>query len=47
VLVGLNGLNQDAFHAFSSGEAIKLPPEVDALENWLCAAIEAQQAAAE
>lgn len=40
VLVGLNGLNQDAFRAFSEGEAIELPPEVDALENWLRAAIE-------
>ena len=47
VLVGLNGLNQDAFHAFSGGEAIELPPQVDALENWLCAAIERQPAAAE
>ena len=46
VLVGLNGLNQDAFHAFTGGEAIELPPEVDALENWLRAAIEGQPATA-
>jgi hypothetical protein len=42
VLVGLNGLSQDAFNAFSGGEAVELPPEVDALEEWLCAAIERQ-----
>lgn len=42
VLVGLNGLNQDSFHAFSGGEALELPPEVDALESWLCTAIEGQ-----
>lgn len=46
VLVGLNGLNQDAFHAFSGGEAIELPPELDALEGWLSAAIARQPVAA-
>lgn len=39
VLVGLNGLNQDAFHSFCGGEAVELPPEVGALENWLCTAV--------
>ena len=47
VLVGLNGLNQDAFHAFSGGEAIELTSEVHVLENWLRAAIEGNAGVAE
>jgi hypothetical protein len=46
VLVGLNGLNQDAFHAFAGEEAIELPPEIDVLESWLCAAISRHPASA-
>lgn len=45
VLVGLNELNQDAFHAFSGREATELPPEVDALEAWLCTAIAGRRTA--
>ncbi len=45
VLVGLNGLNEDAFHAFSGGLAQRLEPAGDALHAWLrsriCRGIEA------
>lgn len=35
VLVGLNGLNRDAFEEFASGLAIQLPPTHDALAGWI------------
>ncbi len=35
VLVGLNALNVPAFEAFTGGIAEKLPPETDALLNWV------------
>ncbi len=34
VLVGLNGLNRDAFDEFAGGLATHLPPESDALARW-------------
>ncbi|SIT02054.1 Protein of unknown function [Roseivivax lentus] len=34
VLVGLNGLNAEAFAAFVGGEAVALPPEPAALLRW-------------
>ncbi|WP_371054619.1 DUF2478 domain-containing protein [Rhodosalinus sp. K401] len=34
VLVGLNGLNREAFEAFAGGLATHLPPESDALARW-------------
>lgn len=40
-------IGQDAFHNFSGGEAVELPPDLDALEDWLCAALERQPASAE
>lgn len=35
VLVGVNGLNLEAFEAFTGGMAERLPPEGAALENWV------------
>ncbi|MCF3974672.1 DUF2478 domain-containing protein [Paracoccus salsus] len=35
VLVGLNGLNQDAFETFAGGMAVQLPPEPAALRDWV------------
>ncbi len=34
VLVGLNVLNEQAFHDFTEGLAVKLPPNLDALLEW-------------
>lgn len=39
VLVGLNGLNQDAFDAFAQGLAERLAPDPDALEAWALSAV--------
>lgn len=35
VLVGLNGLNEDAFHAFSGGLAVRVKPAADDLHEWM------------
>jgi len=35
VLVGLNGLNRNAFEQFAGGLATRLPPERDALASWI------------
>jgi hypothetical protein len=35
VLVGLNGLNRDAFDQFAGGLATRLPAERDALAGWV------------
>ena len=35
VLVGLNGLNRDAFEDFAGGLATHLPPEREALAGWV------------
>ncbi|MBO9449353.1 DUF2478 domain-containing protein [Tropicibacter sp. R16_0] len=35
VLVGVNGLNEDRFIAFSEGVAEKLPADLDAMSAWL------------
>jgi hypothetical protein len=37
VLVGLNGLNAAAFHAFTEGVAVDLPPDLSALTAWFAA----------
>ncbi len=34
VLVGLSGLNRDAFHEFSAGFAVELAPDPEALLDW-------------
>ncbi|MEM7061000.1 MAG: DUF2478 domain-containing protein [Pseudomonadota bacterium] len=34
VLVGLSGLNKDAFEEFSGGMAVELPPDVKSLIAW-------------
>lgn len=34
VLVGLSGLNRDAFHEFSAGFAVELAPDPKALLDW-------------
>ena len=34
VLVGLNGLNRDAFEAFSGGAARQVAPDLTSLESW-------------
>ena len=46
VLVGLNRLNHDAFHAFTGGEATPLAPEPEALRAWLMEAVGARRGAA-
>jgi hypothetical protein len=35
VLTGINGLNEPAFARFAEGYAQALPPEIDALSDWL------------
>ena len=35
VLVGLNGLNKEAFLSFVAGEATALAPDLDALRDWV------------
>lgn len=35
VLVGLNGLNEAAFHEFAGGMADRLPPTAEALRDWV------------
>ncbi len=35
VLVGVNGLNEERFIAFSEGVAEKLPADLDAMSDWL------------
>jgi hypothetical protein len=37
VLVGLNALNAPAFHAFTEGTAVALPPTLPALTAWFAA----------
>jgi hypothetical protein len=37
VLVGLNRLNAPAFHAFTDGMAVELPPTLPALTAWFAA----------
>ena len=44
VVVGVNALNLPAFDAFAEGIATRLPPEADALRDWVT---EALQTAAE
>jgi hypothetical protein len=39
VLVGLNGLNREAFDTFAGGLATHLPPERDALFRWAAAVV--------
>jgi hypothetical protein len=41
VLVGLNALNRAAFEDFADGLAIHLPPESDALDDWVQDAVRA------
>lgn len=36
VLVGLNGLNEPAFEAFTEGVATQLEPDLDTLCAWVC-----------
>ena len=45
VLVGLNRLNHDAFHAFTGGEAVPVDPDLEALRAWLRDAVGADRAA--
>lgn len=40
VLVGLNPLNQQSFEAFAGGSVTRLPPDLDALENWIANQLE-------
>lgn len=42
VLVGLNGLNAPAFHAFTEGYAQQLPPRIKEIEAWLLGAVAAR-----
>lgn len=35
VLLGVNGLNEERFLAFTEGAAVKLNPEADALVDWV------------
>ncbi|MEM8659117.1 MAG: DUF2478 domain-containing protein, partial [Pseudomonadota bacterium] len=35
VILGVNPMNEDAFHAFAQGFAIRLPDDVEALTRWL------------
>ncbi|MEM6389974.1 MAG: DUF2478 domain-containing protein [Pseudomonadota bacterium] len=46
VLVGLNGLNQNAFESFTGGAAEAVDPDVSTLADWLRAAVEAARRAA-
>ncbi|MCB1456432.1 MAG: DUF2478 domain-containing protein [Nitratireductor sp.] len=46
VLVGINGLNQDAFLDFIGGFATELRPDLPVLEDWLRSAISGDVAAA-
>lgn len=34
VIAGLNGLNEDKFQDFAGGMAVRLDPDLDALEKW-------------
>ncbi|WP_029057681.1 DUF2478 domain-containing protein [Stappia stellulata] len=38
VIVGVNGLNEAAFLAFSAGAAVSLPPRADKVLDWVLAA---------
>ncbi|MEM7613539.1 MAG: DUF2478 domain-containing protein [Pseudomonadota bacterium] len=35
VILGVNPMNEDAFHAFAQGFALRLPDDVEALTRWL------------
>ncbi|MCV6586450.1 MAG: DUF2478 domain-containing protein [Marinibacterium sp.] len=39
VLVGLNGMNRDAFDTFTGGQAVALDPTVEALQAWVQASM--------
>ncbi len=44
VVVGVNGLNRDAFLEFCGGEAVGLPPQSDAIIGWISAAVSPAEA---
>ena len=46
VLVGLNVLNRDAFDDFTGGVGEEVAPEVDAVADWLRAALAEAKSAA-
>ena len=45
VIVGVNGLNLASFQTFAGGLASPLPPDSDALADWVASAIAASEAA--
>jgi hypothetical protein len=45
VLVGLNSLNAEAFHAFTAGLAVQIPADMNELLIWSLAEVEPRVAA--